>query len=149
MAYQAPDYGGYERQRGDIDYKYSQDSTNNAYSRFISQQRGDRNRGDASREFGRSYAPQKASYGQRGLSGGGVTSGAMRESMNRYVGDYSREYQRSMQDSTMENQQYDMNQANLDQWRQQAYADLETQKANDIAWTAQNLQYLKSMLGGL
>ena len=149
MAYQAPDYGNYTRQKADIDYDYGNQSTQNAYGRFLGQQRFERNVGDMGRQFGRSYAPQKATFGQRGLSGGGINSGAMQQSMGRYVGDYARDVGRQYQDQTLQNQGYDMQQANLDQWRQQALQGVETQKANDIAWTAQNLQYLRDQLGGM
>lgn len=149
MAYTAPDYGGYTRKAADVDYDYGNQSTQNAYGRFLGQQRFERGIGDASRNFGRAYAPQKASFGRRGLSGGGVNSGVMRESMNRFVGDYGRDVNRAYQDQTLQNQGYDMNQAMLDQWRQTALQDIETNKANDIAWTAQNITALRDMLGGL
>ena len=147
--YNIPDYGGYERQRGDINYKYSNDAATNAYGRFISQQRGQRDLGDMSQAYGRQYPSYKAQFGQRGLSGGGINSGTMQQSMNRFVGDYAQGYQRRQQDMTQEAQQYDMNQMNLDQWRQQALQDVETQKTNDIANAAMNLQYWKKALGGL
>ena len=149
MAYQAPDYGGYTRKRADVDYDYGNQSTQNAYGRFLGQQRFERNVGDMGRSFGRQYAPNKATFGQRGLSGGGINSGAMRQSMGRFVGDYARDVGRQYQDQTLQNQNYDLQQANLDQWRQRALQDIETQKANEIAWTAQNLQQLREMLGGM
>jgi hypothetical protein len=147
--YNIPDYGGYERQRGDINYKYTNEAANNAYGRFISQQRGQRNLGDMQQNFGRQYPGYKAQFGQRGLAGGGINSGTMRQSMNRFVGDFGQQYQRAQQDMTLEGQQYDLSQDNLDQWRQQALQDVEIQKANDIANAAQNLQYWKQMMGGL
>jgi hypothetical protein len=147
--YAIPDYGGYERQRGDVNYKYSTDSATNAYSRFISQQRGERNLGDMSQAYGRAYPGYKANFGQRGLSQGGVNSGAMHQSMQRYVGDYARDYGRAQQDMTLQNQQYDMSQKNLDQWRQKALQDIETTKADDIANAALNLQYWKQAMGGI
>jgi hypothetical protein len=42
-----------------------------------------------------------------------------------------------------------MGQAQSDQWRQQALQGIEETKANDIAWTAQNITELKELLGGL
>jgi hypothetical protein len=147
--YNIPDYGGYERQRGDVNYKYTNDAATNAYGRFISQQRGQRNLGDMSQAYGRAYPGFKAQFGQRGLSGGGINSGAMRQSMQRYVGDYAQQYQRSQQDMTQEDQQFEAQQRNLDQWRQQALQDIDTQKTNDIANAAANLQYWKQMMGGV
>jgi len=146
MAY---DYGGYERARGDIDYKYSTDSTNNAYGRFISQQRGSRQLGDMTRGFQRQYPRNTASFAQRGVAGGGVKSGIMNEAMNRYIGDYTRDYGRAQQDITQGLQQYDLNQANLNQWRKDSISGLEAQKANEIARAAEGIQYIKQMLGSL
>ena len=147
--YGIPDYGGYERQRGDVNYKYSTDSATNAYSRFISQQRGERNLGDMSQAYGRAYPGYKANFGQRGLGQGGINSGAMNRSMSNYVGDYQRQMQQGAQDQTLANQQYDMQQANLDQWRQTELQGIETSKANDIANAASNLHWLQEMLGSL
>ena len=73
----------------------------------------------------------------------------MNQKMGEFVGDYSRGQQRAYQDQTLANQSYDMQQAQSDQWRQQALQDIETQKANDIAWTAQNITELRELLGGL
>ena len=147
--YNIPDYGGYERQRGDINYKYGNEAATNAYGRFLSQQRGERNLGDMSQQFGRSYAPYKSQFGQRGLSQPGVRSGSMQQSMNQYVGDYAQQYQRGQQDMTLEGQQYDLQQNQLDQWRQQALQDVETSKANEIANAALNLQYWRQAMGGM
>lgn len=149
MAYTPPDYGGYQRQRADVQYQYGRDATTNAYGRFISQQRGNRSLGDMSRNFSRQLPRYTASFGQRGLSGPGVQSGAMRQSMNNYIGDYAREYGRGQQDLTQELQQYDLEGANLDAWRQQSLAAIEAQKANDIAQAAQNLEFIRQMIGGL
>ena len=133
MAYNPPDYGGYTRQKADVEYKYGNDATQNAYRR----------------SFGRQYAPYKSQFGARGLSGGGVDSGVMNQQMGEFVGDYSRGQQRAYQDQTLQNQSYDMGQAQSDQWRQQALQGIEETKANDIAWTAQNITELKELLGGL
>lgn len=145
----APDYGGFTRRRADVDYDYGNRSTQNAYGRFLGQQRFERGSSDRLRNFQRGYEPRKASFGARGLSGPGINSGSMRESMGRYIGDYTRDQVRAGQDQTLQNQQYDLNQAQLDQWRQQELQNIETNKANEIAWTAQNLQFLREMLGGL
>ena len=146
MAY---DYGGYERQKGDIDYQYNRDASANAYGRFVSQQRGQRQLGDMSRSYGRAYPGYKASFAGRGLAQPGVKSGTMNQSMQNFVGDYGRDYLRTQQDLTQNLQQYDLNQGNLDAWRSQALDDLEAQKANEITNAATNLQWLQDMLGRL
>jgi hypothetical protein len=147
--YNIPDYGGYERQRGDVNYKYTTDSATNAYGRFLGQQRYERQSGDAMRNYGRAYPGYKAQFGQRGFGTGGINSGAMQRSMNNFVGDFQRDYTRAAQDQTVANQHFDLQQVNLDQYRQQALQDIETQKANDIANAALNLQYWKTAMGGI
>lgn len=144
-----PDYGGYSRARGDVNYRYSADSANNAYGRFLSQQRGSRNLGDMSRNFSRQMPSYTASFGQRGLSGGGINSGAMQQSMRNYIGDYGRQYGRVQQDATQQLQQFDLNQANLDAWRQAELSDIRQREAMDTANTATQLDYLRQMVGGL
>jgi hypothetical protein len=146
MAY---DYGGYERALGDVQYRYGTEATTNAYGRFISQQRGERSLGDQTRNFKRSFPNYQAQFNQRGLRQPGVRSGTMQQSMNRYIGDFDRGYQRTQQDMTQEGQQYEMNQRNLDEWRQSAIAGIETQKADDIATAAENLEFWKRATGGI
>jgi hypothetical protein len=143
------DSGAYERQKRDIEYDYGNQATTNAYGRFLSQQRGERQLGDMSRSFQNSYAPYKAQFGQRGLAGPGINSGVQHQAMQNYVGDYMRNYGWAQQDLTQQLQQYDMNQANLDAFHQQSLADLEAQKAQQIASDAQAIEYLRQLVGGL
>lgn len=150
MGYNAPNYGGYARSKADTQYKYSNDSINNAYGRFISQQRGERNLGDMYRGYERATPSFKSGLASRGLGAGGMTSGgAQRQAMDRFVGDFSRDYGRAQQDLTQTLQQFDLNQANLDSWREQQIAAIEAQKQTDIAKEAAQLQWLKQMVGGL
>ena len=141
--------GAYERQKRDIEYDYGQQATTNAYGRFLSQQRGERSLGDTSRMFGRAYPSYKAQFGQRGLGGPGIRSGVQQQAMSNYAGDYLRDYGRQQQDLTQQLQQFDLNQQNLDAFKQQSLADLEAQKAEQIANDANALEYLRQLVGGL
>lgn len=143
------DAGGYERQKRNVEYDYGTQAATNAYGRFLSQQRGERSLGDLSRTYGRSYAPYKAQFGQRGLAGPGIQSGVQQQSMSNYVGDYLRNYGNQQQDITQQLQGFDLNQQNLDAFRQQSLADIEAQKAQSIANDAQALEYLRQLVGGL
>lgn len=143
------DQGAYERQKRDVEYDYGNQSATNAYGRFLSQQRGERGLNDMSTQFGRSYAPYKAQFGQRGLAGGGVQSGVQQQAMQNYTGDYMRNYGYAQQDLTQQLQQYDQNQNNFDAFRQQSLGDIEAQKAQSIANDAQALEYLRQLVGGL
>lgn len=143
------DAGAYQRRKRDIEYDYGNQSATNAYGRFLAQQRGERGLGDMSRGFQRQYPTYKAQFGQRGLAGPGINSGVQRQAMSNYVGDYMRNYGWAQQDLTQQLQQYDMNQNNLNAFHQQQLADLEAQKAQQIANDAQALEYLRSLVGGL
>jgi len=147
--YQAPDYGGYTRKRSDIEDRYSRESASQAYGRFLGQQRYSRQRSDQNRSFRRGYEQQSASHALRGTAGPGMSSGVHNRGMRRFVGDYARQQQRGAEDFAEQGRQYDLDQMNRDSWRAQALSDLEAEKANEIAWTAQNLEMLKQMFGGL
>lgn len=143
-----PDTGYYEASRRSVNDQYGTDSTMNAYGRFLSQQRGSRSLGDTTQNFKRGYAPMRSQYGQRGLSGGGLRSGAMQGAMQRYVGDYYQNYGRQAQDVTQDLQGYDLNQARLNSWRTSSMADLDLQQAQEIARAAENIEALKQYYGG-
>jgi hypothetical protein len=101
------------------------------------------------RQYQRSYPTYRAQFGQRGLSGPGINSGVQRQAMSNYAGDYMRNYGWAQQDLTQQLQQYDQAQRGFDSLRQRSLADLEAQKAQQIANDAQALEYLRSLVGGL
>jgi hypothetical protein len=118
----AIDTSVYERKRRDINQDYTTQSATNAYSRFLSQQRGQRNIADYTRQYGRQSedlnraygrntadytqnyqrgAPKlTAAYGNRGLATGGVQSGVYGKAMQNYVGDYNQQMGRATEDYT-------------------------------------------------
>jgi len=112
-----------------------------AYS--SSQQRSDRGIADYQRDFGRQTPKFSAGYGKRGLTGGGVSSGVYSNAMRNYVGDYQQNLNRQYADKATDANQYDLNTANYEAERQQALADIETNKARDIANAANYLNALK------
>jgi hypothetical protein len=141
--------GDYERRKSGIEYDYGNQIATNAYGRFLGQQRGQRQLGDMSTQFGRQYPTYRAQFGQRGLAGPGVRSGIQRQAMTNYLGDYAQQYGRAQQDLTQEGQQFDLNEQRLGAFRQQSLADLEAQKAAQIANDAQALEYLRQLVGGI
>jgi hypothetical protein len=145
----APDIAGYNAQQADVQYRYNTDRATNAYGRFLSQQRGQRTLGDMSTNFGRQLPSYRAAFGQRGLSGPGVQSGVMAQSMRNYLGDYARDYGRSQQDATQEAQNYDLQAAQQDAYLNSSMASIEQQKQNDIANAALAIEALRPYLGSL
>jgi hypothetical protein len=143
------DNAGYTAEAADLQYRYNTDKNANAYGRFLSQQRGSRALGDMSRQFGRQLPGYKAQFGQRGLSGGGIRSGAMARSMRNMLGDYSTDYGRAQQDALEEARQYDFNSSNLDAQYNNSLAALEARKQAEIANAATALEMIRPYLGGI
>ena len=147
--YGAPDLGGYAQESADLQYRYNTDRAQNAYGRFLSQQRGSRSLGDLSRGFQRALPGYRAQFGQRGLSSGGIQSGTMKRSMGNYLGDYARDYGRIQQDATQEAQNYDLQGAQLDAYYNNSLAAIEQRKQSEIANAALAIEALRPYLGGI
>ncbi len=143
----AIDESVYEGQRRAIANRYSQQAASNALGRFVSQQRGSRGIQDYQQNYQRQAPSYTANYTHRGLAGSGVRSGVYNTAMRNYVGDYQQNLNRMYADQSTEGNQYDLNQAGYDAERQQALADIETQKARDIANAAAYLNALKGQFG--
>lgn len=144
----AVDTSVYERQRQGIEDDYATKSATNAYSRFLSQQRGDRGVADYNRDFKRKAPSLTAAYGKKGLTGGGVQSGVYGKAMQTYVGDYQQNLSRTYADQAQELRQSDLSQAQLASARDRALSDMETDKAKEIAMAASYLSALKPQYGG-
>lgn len=146
--YGIPDIAGYDQQRDDLSYRYNTDAATNAYGRFLSQQRGDRQLAGMQTSFNRALPQQYAQYGQRGLAGSGLQSGTAQRSMQNYLGDYSNAYGNAQQDITQGLQQYDLTAAQNSAYYQSSLADIERQKQQDIANAALGVEALRPYLGG-
>ena len=138
----------YERQRRAVQDQYSANSTTNEYSRFLSQQRGQRQIGDNARNFGRSYPKFASGWGNRGLQTAGTRSGLYQQAMQQYVGDYGRNTDQIMQGYADEQRGFDLSAQRMQTEQQRALADIEAAKQNEIAMTALNIQQLKPLIGG-
>jgi hypothetical protein len=147
--YGTPDQGSYTQQAADIGYRYNTDRANNAYGRFLSQQRGSRSLTDLSNNFNQGLPDYKASFAHRGLQGPGVTSGVMQRSMGNYLGDYTTQYGRLQQDAQQEAQNYDLQGAQMDALYNNSLAALEQQKQQDIANAALAIEAMRPFLGGV
>ena len=141
--------GYYAQQSADANYRYNTDKANNAYGRFLSQQRGSRTLGDMSQNFNRALPSYRAGFQQRGLSGPGIRSGTMARSMNNFLGDYATDYSRAQQDMTQEAQNYDLQSAQADAYLNNSLAAIEQQKQDDIANAALAIEALRPYLGGI
>lgn len=144
----AIDVSGFERQRRSYGDQYASQAAINALGRFNAQQRGDRNAFDYTQSYQRQAPTFTSSYARRGLTGGGVQSGVYQNALKNYVGDYTTGLNRMYADTQNELNQYDLNAANLQAERDRAFADIEVDKAKEIANAAQYLTLLRNQYGG-
>lgn len=136
MAYDA---SLYESQRRALTQKYGADSAMQAYSRFLTQQRGQRQQQNLSEQYRKAFPQLATSYGRRGLASPRTQSGISRsgfgELAKKQLGDYG-DLQQSLQ---QEMGQYDLQSAMREADLYGGLTDLETQKARQIAEDAQIL----------
>jgi len=143
------DSGYYEAQRRGVEDTYAAGMAQNAFSRTLAQQRGNRSLSDMSRTFKRQLPTFTSQFGQRGLGGGGIQSGVMQQSMSNYLGDYTRSYGNAQNDLTNELRGFDLSGAQLGAQRTSGLADIELARNREIAVAAQNIEALRARLGGL
>ena len=142
------DSGYYESQRRGIEQGYAANMAANTFGRTLSQTRGNRDLNMMRQNFGRAVPSFTSGFAQRGF-GAGIKSGAMQQSMGRFLGDYHHPVRAGAERSHRQLRQYDLQDAQYGAQRTNAYADLELAKARDIAFAAQNIEALRQMLGGL
>lgn len=143
------DSGYYEAQRRGVEDQFAASMAANTYSRTLAQQRGSRDINLFRQGFQRSFPGYRATFGQRGLGGGGVGSGVMQRSMRNYLGDYNKQLNTMRSDVTDQLRGFDLTGAQYQSQRTSALADIELQKAREIAFAAQNIEALRQALGGL
>lgn len=115
----------------------------NAYSRFLAQQRGSRDLAELDRTKTAGLGRMGAAYGRRGLA----TSGIFQNAQNEYGSNWLQQKQ-DINDGLMQAlQRLEFADQNAKNQYQQTEADVEAQKQSDILATAASLQQFKPFLG--
>lgn len=143
------DSGYYEGLQRGVEQEYAAGMAANTYSQTLSRNRGNRQLSFMQNQFARSIPGFSSTFAQRGFGGGGVRSGVMQQTMSNYLTDFQRDYASQEQDLTDQLRQYDLSAAQMGAQRTSALADIQLQKAREIAFAAQNIEALRSALGGL
>lgn len=142
------DSGYYESLRRGVEQDYAAGMAANTYSQTLSRNRGNRELSLMQSSFKRGVPGFTSTFGQRGF-GGGTKSGVMQRSMSNYLTDFQRDYSTQQSELTDSLRQYDLQAAQLGSQRTSALADIELQKAREIAFAAQNIEALRGIYGGL
>lgn len=137
----------YGQKLSGLSSQYGAKAAQNAYAQFLSQQRGARKKFNFQEQYNKQAPKVVSSYSKRGLAGPGVSSGVY----SRGLQDYAKGIDTAWNDLNLENSN------ELNNLRMQdttgsadynaAWADLEFQKAQNIANTAATLAAFKPFLG--
>ena len=143
----AIDSSRYTAKRSEVNQDHLSKQAANTRGRFLAQQRGNRSTSDATRSYGRSHEPFVSNYAKRGLTGGGVKSGAFQSALRQRTGDQVRKMGRMAGDQAAELRQYDINSGEIDRYRNDALAQIEEDRQREIAMAALSLRALKPLYG--
>lgn len=143
-----PDLSPILRQQRDAAFNYGTQTADNAYQKGFFTQRSQRDMDAFTKGFGRNLPSFTAQQTRRGMGGGGIESGVMRNAMANYIGDYTNQLGQMQQDFNTGVNQFDQQQALYNDYYQQTMDDLELQKAFQIANTADGILQLQAQYGG-
>jgi hypothetical protein len=149
MAY---DLSLFEQQRRNLQQSYAQNAALNAYRKYLAETAGQRpitQLEEAAFGFGvgEGYLGQvpkiTSSYARRGLQGQGVKSGIYNRALSQYASDRARNLGYAKQDLANQMRGFELGETQALQSYQQGLADIESNKARQIAADAQALLALR------
>lgn len=142
------DYLGYSKRLRAAGSTYGAKAAQNAYAQFLSQQRGTRKKFGIQQAYEKGAPQVVSAYSKRGLAGPGVKSGIYARGLQDYamknLSDLA-DLQRSQDEQA---QQYRLDDAQARAEYDQQIAELEAEKAAQIASAAATLSAFKPFLGG-
>ena len=141
MAYDASAYEA--RRRGLMD-QYASTGAANAYSNFLSQQRGRRNLADMAKGYEKALPQVRTSYVKRGLYGPNVQSGVFRKALQDFARERISQTAQAQQDLAQQQDMFNLGQSQLESSYRVGLQDLEAEKARQIEQDALELMRLRS-----
>lgn len=136
MAY---DPSSYEAKRRSYLQNYASTGAMEAYKNFLSQQRGQRDIVDLTRQYEQAAPRLVSGYGRRSLVAPNVRSGVFSRALQEFAQQRVRSQSDAEQALRQQAMQYDLQQRQLQDQLQQQLADLEFEKAKQIEEDAQAL----------
>jgi hypothetical protein len=136
----------FEARRRALTSNYAAQGAMNAYQRFLSQQRGQRDLSRMNEEYDRQSPRVVSSFGRRGLVGPGVKSGAFRKAMSEFARNRMRSVSEAQQDMDQGLALSQLEERQLREGYQSDLLDMESVKSRQIEQDA--LELLRMRAGG-
>ena len=136
MAFNPADY---EARRRGYTQQYAATGAMNAYSNFLSQQRGTRDRTNMMDQYNKAQPQIAAAYGRRGLQGPNVQSGIFARGLQDFAKQRAQGLQQFDQGQLESQRGYDLGEAQRLEGFKNQLADMESEKAQTIADAARQL----------
>ena len=143
----APDLTPFAMQEAAARSNFAKASIHNTFNQGRAATMGRRSQEAFQRGFDRSMPKFTAGFAQRGLSGGGISSGVFRNAMQQRIGDFTRQQGYNTADLFDQDQQFNFNRDGYAATLNSELANLNAGKAATIAGTAQHLTALKPYYG--
>ena len=118
---------------------FASQSAMNEYARFLANQSGARQLGDFQRDVRKQLPRLTSGFGQRGLRAPGVRSGIFNKALQSFGGDVQRQQSRFQEDLANQERDFDLRQSGFQSAYEQSVADIEAEKAREIANAASGL----------
>jgi len=141
MAYNPAAYEA--RRRGYME-DYAATGAMNAYTQFLSQQRGQRDLANMYNQYNKAAPQVVAGYGRRGLNSANVKSGAFNTGLQDFATERVANTAQAQQSLDQQNAGYDLSNRQLGARYQSGLADLEAEKAQQIQQDAQDLMKVRA-----
>lgn len=142
MAY--PDFSGvYEQKLKALQGQRDATLSQNAYSRFLSTQRGNRQALDLDRSRTKGVGSLSSNFARRGL----LNSGLVKRARVEYANDWATDRNDLMETLKQELAKYDMADASANAQYNLGVADIEASKLRDILQTASQLSAFQQFIG--
>lgn len=134
----------YEARRRGYMNDYAATGAMNAYTQFLSQQRGQRDLANMYKQYDKAAPQVVAGYGRRGLNSANVKSGTFNTGLQDFASDRVSNTAQAQQGLAQQNAGYDLSNRQLGERYQSGLADLESEKAQQIQQDAQELMRVRA-----
>lgn len=134
----------FEQRRRGLERSYSADSAMNAYQRFLSQRRGERDYADLTEQFRDNMPKMVSAYSRRNLVAPNVRSGVFGQALQRYDAERAKQLARARESTTEADYGYELQGRGQRSAYEDALLEMELDKYRQIQDDAMRLMQLRS-----